>query len=299
MKSFNPNLDLNLYKVFYAVAEAKSFSKAAEILCVTQPAISHSIHMLEQSLDTKLFLRGAKGVTLTSEAETLLIYIKTAYNYIDIAEKTIRDSKELLQGEVRIGIPTHLASILLVDKLKNFNERYPKVKLHVQSKSTKNLVSMLDNHELDIIIDNYPITKEKIDSTTKKIYTLDTVFATSKKLYDKYNGKLNGKTINEAPIILPHAQATTRKKFDEFLANRGIKINPKMEISSTEIAIKMIKEDMGIAWLIRDSITNEKGIYEVETEIELPKMYIGIAYIDKFLSYAAKRFLEEEMGIDG
>ena len=51
------------------------------MLYVTQPAISHSIQNSEQSLDIKLFYRGAKGVTMTSEAETLLLYIKTAYNY--------------------------------------------------------------------------------------------------------------------------------------------------------------------------------------------------------------------------
>lgn len=246
MNVFDQNIDLNLYKIFCVVAETKSFSKAANLLYVTQPAISHSIQTLENLLDIKLFHRGAKGVTLTREAENLLVYIKMAYNYIYMGEQSLKNSKELLQGEVRIGIPTHLASILLIDKLKAFNQKHPNVKLEVQSKSTKNLVLMLENHELDIIIDNYPITKEKMDLNVKRILALDTALVAGKKLYDKYNDKIDKHTINEAPLILPNAQTTTRKKLDEYLANRGMKLNPIMEISSTEIILKMVKEDLGI-----------------------------------------------------
>lgn len=295
MNIFDQNIDLNLYKIFCAVAETKSFSKAANLLYVTQPAVSHSIQTLENLLDTKLFYRGSKGVTLTSEAENLLVYIKMAYNYINMGEQSLKNSKELLQGDVRIGIPTHLASILLIDKLKEFNQKYPNVKLHVQSKSTKNLVLMLENHELDIIIDNYPITKEKMDLNVKRILALETALVAGKKLYNEYNEKINKDTINEAPLILPNAQTSTRKKLDEYLANRGIKLNPKMEISSTEIILKMVKEDVGIGWVIEDSIKDEESIFKINTEVKLPKMYIGVAYIDNFLSYAAKVFLEEEI----
>lgn len=246
MNVFDQNIDLNLYKIFCVVAETKSFSKAANLLYVTQPAISHSIQTLENLLDVKLFHRGAKGVTLTSEAENLLVYMKMACNYIYMGEQSLKNSKELLQGEVRIGIPTHLASILLIDKLKKFNKKYPNVKLHVQSKSTKNLILMLENHELDIIIDNYPITKERMDLNVDRIVSLETALVAGKELYNKYNNKITQNTINEVPLILPNAQATTRKKLDEYLANRGIKLNPMMEISSTEIILKMVKENMGI-----------------------------------------------------
>lgn len=246
MNIFDQNIDLNLYKTFCAVAETKSFSKAAEMLYVTQPAISHNVQTLENLLNTKLFHRGAKGVTLTSEAENLLVYIKMAYNYICMGEQNLKNSKELLQGEVRIGIPTHLASILLIDKLKEFKQKYPNIKLHVQSKSTKNLVLMLENHELDIIIDNYPITKERMDLNVNRMMSLETALVAGKELYNKYNNKITPNTINEVPLILPNAQATTRKKLDEYLANRGIKLNPMMEISSTEIILKMVKEGIGI-----------------------------------------------------
>lgn len=246
MNIFDQNIDLNLYKTFCAVAETKSFSKAAEMLYVTQPAISHNVQTLENLLNTKLFHRGAKGVTLTSEAENLLVYIKMAYNYIYMGEQNLKNSKELLQGEVRIGIPTHLASILLIDKLKEFNQKYPNVKLDVQSKSTKNLVLMLENHELDIIIDSYPIAKESMHLNVNKMLALDTALVAGKELYNKYNNKIDSKTINKVPLILPNTQTATRKKLDEYFANKKIKLNPMIEISSTEITLKMVKENMGI-----------------------------------------------------
>ena len=263
MNYFNPNLDMNLYKTFCAVAETKSFSKAANMLYVTQPAVSHSIQKLEELLEIKLFYRGAKGVTMTSEAETLLLYIKTAYSYIHMGEQSIKNSKELLLGEVRIGVPTHIASILLIDKIKSFNTKYPNVKLTVQSQSTKRMVEMLENHEIDIIIDNYPITKERMELNVRKILALDTIFVASKKMHEKYNKKINKENINKAPLILPHAQASTRKKLDEYLANRQIKLNPIMEIASTEIILKIIKKDIGIRVDIKRLIKRRRrAIYD-------------------------------------
>ncbi len=97
-------------------------------------------------------------------------------------------------GEIRIGIPTHIASILLIDKIK------------------------------------------------------------------KYNKKINRENIDKAPLILPHAQASTRKKLDEFLANRQIKLNPVMEIASTEIILKIIKENIGIRMDIKRFDKRRRGI---------------------------------------
>ena len=163
-------------------------------------------------------------------------------------------------GEIRIGIPTHIASILLIDKIKKFNKKYPNVKLNVQSQSTKRMVEMLENHEIDIIIDNYPITKERMELNVRKILALDTIFVASKKMYEKYNKKINRENIDKAPLILPHAQASTRKKLDEFLANRQIKLNPVMEIASTEIILKIIKENIGIRMDIKRFDKRRRGI---------------------------------------
>ncbi len=100
----NSNFDLNLYKIFYIVAQTKNISKAAELLYVSQPAISYHIKMLENSLGGKLFYRTSKGVELTPEAEKLYVAVKECYQCLTVGEKIFTEDKDLKQGELYIRL---------------------------------------------------------------------------------------------------------------------------------------------------------------------------------------------------
>ena len=123
MNMFDKNIDFNLYKTFYIVTQCKSFSKASENLFVSQPAISYNIKELEKALDVKLFYRNAKGVTLTPEGENLYYYIKNACDYICLGEQSIKESKEMISGNIRIGVPTHIGISYLGDKIERFHKK--------------------------------------------------------------------------------------------------------------------------------------------------------------------------------
>ncbi len=102
MDSFNNNFDLNLYKVFYIVAQTKNISKAAELLYVSQPAVSYSIKTLEESLGSKLFYRTPKGMELTPESKKLYNAVKDCYTYLATGERIFKEDKELKKGELYI-----------------------------------------------------------------------------------------------------------------------------------------------------------------------------------------------------
>jgi DNA-binding transcriptional LysR family regulator len=98
------NFDLNLYKVFVTVAGTKSISKAAELLYVSQPAVSYSIKTLEEALGGKLFFRTPKGVELTPEAEKLYDSVKTSYRSLAIGEKLFMEDKNLSTGDLYVRL---------------------------------------------------------------------------------------------------------------------------------------------------------------------------------------------------
>ncbi len=102
MDIINHNFDLNLYKIFYTVAQTKSISKAAELLYVSQPAISYNIKVLEEGLGGKLFNRNSKGVTLTPEAEKLYNSVRECYKTLLIGEKNFIEDKKLINGVLNI-----------------------------------------------------------------------------------------------------------------------------------------------------------------------------------------------------
>ena len=100
--------NLNYYRVFYTVANTGNISKAADMLFISQPAISKAISKLEDGLHVKLFLRSSKGVTLTDEGQVLYNHIEKAFSNISQGEDEIRHIHELGIGQLKIGVSTLL-----------------------------------------------------------------------------------------------------------------------------------------------------------------------------------------------
>ena len=109
-------MDQNLsgYKIFYEVASCGNISKAAKKLYISQPAISKSIVKLEDGLDTKLFHRNSRGVTLTEEGTVLYRYIKDAFDNINNAETELKRMKDFNIGHLQIGVSTTLCRYILL-----------------------------------------------------------------------------------------------------------------------------------------------------------------------------------------
>ena len=116
------NINLNLYKTFYDVAKAGSFSKAALNTYTSQPAISKSIKNLEEQLGGQLFVRTKRGVILTEEGKEFYNYIKQAIEYISNAENKFTELINLETGCIKIGISTTLTKEFLLPYLEVFHK---------------------------------------------------------------------------------------------------------------------------------------------------------------------------------
>ena len=157
MGIYNSNFDFNKYRAFYAVSECKSFSKAVNLLHISQPAISHSIKELEEQLGTKLFIRENKSVRLTDNGKKLLQYVEKAFNNIVLAERVLTETEGELNGNIRIGIYSHISLFMLPKLISQFVSKNPKATFDIYSSSTQELREKLKNRELDIIILQYPV----------------------------------------------------------------------------------------------------------------------------------------------
>ncbi|MBR6402853.1 MAG: LysR family transcriptional regulator [Eubacterium sp.] len=142
--------NLNYYRVFYTVAHTESISKAAERLFISQPAVSKSISNLEETLGTKLFSRGSRGVTLTEEGQILYDHLRNAFDMISKAEDELHHINELGIGELRLGISTSLCRYILMPYLKSFIAENPHVKLTIDCHSTYNTIRQLQDGNIDV-----------------------------------------------------------------------------------------------------------------------------------------------------
>jgi len=223
MGIYNSNCDFNKYKMFYAVSEYKSFSKAAEILHISQPAISYAIKELERELDTTLFIREKKTIRLTPEGEDLMFYTEKIFSNILMAERAMKEHKEHnedLSGEIRLGIYSHISTVLLPNIIKKFEKLHPKVKFNIYSTSQPEMVEKLKKRELDMLIMQFPVFIDNTSFQEEILCEFETCFYSSKSIYDKY---MSDKTI-EYPLMLPMLGFSDIDTLEEKLKNNNIKL---------------------------------------------------------------------------
>ena len=146
------NINFELYKIFYEVANNGSISKGAMNLMISQPAVTQSIKTLESQLGGQLFIRTPKGVILTNEGKELYNYIKEGINYFINGTNKFMSLKNLDDGIINIGASSSISEHFLMPYLKKFHDLYPNICINIINDLTDNLLKNLINGNLDIVI---------------------------------------------------------------------------------------------------------------------------------------------------
>ena len=146
---------LDYYRIFYYVAQYKSFSKAADVMGNNQPNITRCMNILENELGCKLFIRSNRGVQLTIEGERLFEHVSIAIEQLVSGENELLKDKGLESGLVNIGASEIALRLFLLNELEVFHHRYPHVKLRISNHSTPQAVQALENGLVDFPRDPY------------------------------------------------------------------------------------------------------------------------------------------------
>ena len=291
MGLYDSNCDYNKYKIFYAVAECNSFSNAAEVLHISQPAISYAIKELESQLNTQLFIRENRTIKLTDDGEKLMVYLRRAFNEINIAERILKEEKNDLSGTIKFGLYQHLSLILVPGLFEKFKKEYPNVKFEVITSSSEELKAKLRNRELDFIITQYPLFTENTDIfKEEKFLELENCFFTTKQYYDLYMKK----ELKNIPLLLPFRGYVDIDMLDEILKNSGITVENNYRIYAFDLTRKLVDKNLGIGWGPRKCIERElknKELYEIDFGFEAPSTKFSISYNEKALNKSAKDFI--------
>lgn len=287
------NIDYNLYKIFLYLYEEKSISKTAAKLYVSQPAISYSLKELENQLGYTLFYRNSKGIEPTLEAKELYTYVSTAFNIFNDAEEHIKNLNSLNIGCIRIGTPSHIGIFYLTNYIADFRRIYPGIKFEIISRSTSDMVDMLEARKLDIIVDTLPINSKK-NVTKVTLSKLHNCFAYNKNIMKDVH--INSVTdLKNYPLVLPSATSSIRLKLDEYMESKNTKLSPILESWTTEMMLEMVRKGVGIGYFIKNVIDtqNDKDDFRVISfDNELPAVDVCCVYVDEFLSAATHKFIE-------
>lgn len=285
------NVDLELYRVFYAVAKHKHMTKASEELHISQPAISQSIKKLEDQLGGTLFLRSNKGMGLTEEGKMFYEYVKGALELINNAENEFTSFKDLSKGEVKIGCSTTLTKLVLMNALKDFHLDYPNININITNDLTSNLINDLKLGKLDFVIFNESNIKEA-NLNLEKIKELKQGFIYNPEFYD--DNINNFEDLNNVPLILQKEESNSRKLLDYIALQNNVKLIPKMEVVSQELITEFTNIGLGIGFAIIDlAKRNYKNIKELNINKKIPNINVYLATNKSVsLTFASKMFIK-------
>lgn len=287
------DINLNLYRIFYIVAQSKSYSDAAEKLHLSVPSISVSINKLENLLDTPLFYREKDGVKLTGEGQELFKQVSQGLNSLDLGEKLIMQKNDLENGEISIGCQSHLVSFYLMNKIEKAKKDYPGLKINLMSNSgAKDMISMIENHEIDFIIDTVPVYNMHKNFTVEKLSRIHNIFISKQELNIKRK-----KDFEKLDFILNFDFTLTHKNLIEVLEKNKIKITPKMQCEITEVRVDAVKRGLGVGYVMKEAVQKELEtgeLFEVKVPgVDFPITDVNLVYIKEQLTRADKKFIKK------
>ncbi|MGB7885666.1 MAG: LysR family transcriptional regulator, partial [Xanthobacteraceae bacterium] len=136
-------MDFRQLKYFTMVAEAKSFTRAAELLRLAQPALSNQMLKLEEELQEQLFIRHSRGIELTGAGRRLLSHARTILHQVDVAMEDVRGARDEPEGLVRVGMPRSMGEILAVKLLQEAQRRAPAMSVRIVEHFSESLYVLL------------------------------------------------------------------------------------------------------------------------------------------------------------
>lgn len=249
---------LNLYNIFLTVAQTNNLSEASKRLFISQPAVSKAIRQLEDELDTTLFYRNSRGVSLTDDGELLYSHILTAFNEISAGEMLLNSRKQLGIGRIRFGASNTLCKYILLPRLQKYVRKNPHVNISINCQSSIHTKALIDNHDIDIGLIATP------DSTKGlRLYSAgsiqDTFVASPayiKNLLLREHTEMNN-LFHGANLMLLTKDNVTRAYVDTYINELSLSQTTLMEIGSMDLLIEFAKTGLGIGCVIREFVKNE------------------------------------------
>lgn len=284
------NVNLNLYRIFCRVVQAKSFTKAAESLDLTASNVSTQIANLEEQLNLKLFNRETRGVSLTEDGKELYDVVCNLISKFDFAEKLAKDKNNIETANIKIGCPSHLTTYFLMDRIEQAKKDFPELNVTVICEVDPNkMMELLQKHEIDFAVTDAKMDNDNIEIQELKIINNIFVSKTPLTISDI-------KEIEDLNCILNITTTKTTKKLKELLKKYNVTIKSNMSCDATEVRVDAVKRNLGIAYVMKEAVKKElerKELYEVQMPIELPNMRVNLIYLKGEITRADKKFIKE------
>jgi DNA-binding transcriptional LysR family regulator len=250
-------------EAFYLVIKRKSFTRAAEELNVTQPAVTIQVKSLEKLLNIKLIQHIGKRVQMTEAGELLYQYAEKIFDLVSDANEKMGDFKKLMRGTLQIGTTKNYARYIMPSLLSEFQRRFPRIKVILDEGNSEDMAKSVLEKKNELAL----ISQLNLDRKIKSIFfsTVEFVLVASPEHRFSQRKSISLRELNGEPVILREKGSGSRtailRKFQEY----GIWPSVIIEASSLDFIVGYVKQNKGVSFMFKPDIKEEleKGTLKV------------------------------------
>jgi DNA-binding transcriptional LysR family regulator len=288
-------MELDQVRAFLAVAHHGTFSRAAQVLLRTQPAISIKIRTLETDIGHQLLERRQRGVSLTPAGEIFRRRAESVCAELEALSMELADLSARKIGRVALGASDTVCLYLLPQIAKRFVQKYPGIELKLSTQISRRVLELIQADQIDIGIVTLPVTDKGI--ATRELYRdrFLLIFPPGHPLESKRH--VRPTDLHPHPIIHLKSETVTRNWIDRKLEPFGLKGQVRMEVSTIEVIKRLVEAGLGISLLPEMAVTEEVRagrLRAVKLQGIVLTRSVGLAYRrEKYFSLALTAFVED------
>lgn len=282
-------MDIQNIRAFLMVADTGSFSRAAEKLFITQPAISKRISTLEFSLDCQLFDRLGKTVQLTQAGEALIPGYRRILVEIDEARRIISTLRTQVSGHLRFGTSHHIGLHRLPPVLRQYTNQFPQVELDIQFMDSEQASALILQGDIELALITLPDTIEE-PLTTIPIWSdpMECVVANDHPLAKQKT--VSRKQLAEHGVLIQSHSTHTRN-----IVDRALKLDTDTKIIMESNYLETIKAMIqnGLGWGVLPESMIDKSLHRLKIRDVKMERHLGVLlHASRTLSNSAAALLE-------
>ena len=245
-------------QVFHTVANLLSFTKAAETLHMTQPAVTFQVRQLEEYFNTRLFDRTHNRISLTEAGKRVNEYAARIFDLYGQMENSVKELTGEVSGVLIIGASTTIAEYMLPALLGDFKAEYPDVNVRLKVSNTEGIVTMVENNVIDLGVVEASVSNKNLAVELCKKDQLVAIVPPTHELANEANLKVE--RLLQFPYICREEGSGTREVIIEYLQGAGLnshELNVIMELGSPEAIKGAVEAGIGITVLSRATLAKE------------------------------------------
>ncbi|MFA5077847.1 MAG: LysR family transcriptional regulator [Candidatus Micrarchaeia archaeon] len=249
---------MNKLRTFYTIAKYRSFTKAGELLGLTQPAVSLQMKALEEEYCTKLFERIGREVFLTDAGKVLFEHAERILTTLEEADLAIKECKDPFKGKVSFGASMFAGAYIIPPILGRFKEYHPGIVFSVKVRYAKDIFPLILENEVDFGLMGEG--ERKPDDTsflTEVILREEMVFVMPRghKFAEKKSVSMHD--IVQENLVLPERFSASRRYIESEFQRNNLSVKPYLEIGNIEVVKKLVEQNFGSSILSWASVREE------------------------------------------